>query len=103
MKRPSVYININTKFIPLLSSDEQYFGCNKSAQRVTHHRTGCSSPVVKVSNHGRHAMSSCPLPLKIRPVGQRCTLNMSRTETRSHWCGVVVRREGARSGVVHVT
>ncbi|GFV48163.1 uncharacterized protein TNCV_3554421 [Trichonephila clavipes] len=31
------------------------------------------------------------LPLKTRRVGQRCTLNLSRAETSSRWCGVVVR------------
>ncbi|GFW87879.1 uncharacterized protein TNCV_1359831 [Trichonephila clavipes] len=55
---------------------------------------GCGSPVVKVSNHGRHVMSSIPVPLKTRRVGQRCTLNLSRAETSSRWCGVVVRRGG---------
>ncbi|GFX90136.1 uncharacterized protein TNCV_2712571 [Trichonephila clavipes] len=48
-------------------------------------------------------MSSIPVPLKTRRVGQRCTLNLSRAETSSRWCGVVVRRGGASSGVVHVT
>ncbi|GFV62103.1 uncharacterized protein TNCV_4109061 [Trichonephila clavipes] len=47
--------------------------------------------------------SSCPVPLKTRRVGQRFTLNLSRAETSSRWCGVVVRRRGASSGVVHVT
>ncbi|GFU50243.1 uncharacterized protein TNCV_300781 [Trichonephila clavipes] len=46
---------------------------------------------------------SSPVPLKTRRVGQRCTLNLSRAETSYRWCGVVVRRGGARSGVVHVT
>ncbi|GFW61065.1 uncharacterized protein TNCV_4872751 [Trichonephila clavipes] len=46
---------------------------------------------------------SIPVPLKTRRVGQRCTLNLSRAETSSRWCGVVVRRGGASSGVVHVT
>ncbi|GFS65378.1 purine nucleoside phosphorylase [Trichonephila clavipes] len=64
---------------------------------------GCGSPVVKVSNHGRHVMSSIPVPLKTRRVGQRCTLNLSRAETSSRWCGVVVWRGGASSGVIHVT
>ncbi|GFS57533.1 uncharacterized protein TNCV_1401951 [Trichonephila clavipes] len=45
---------------------------------------------------------SNPVPLKTRRVGQRCTLNLSRAETSSRWCGVVVRRGGASSGVVHV-
>ncbi|GFX22305.1 uncharacterized protein TNCV_2951461 [Trichonephila clavipes] len=35
--------------------------------------------------------SSNPVPLKTRRVGQRCTLNLSRAETSSRWCGVVVR------------
>ncbi|GFV30764.1 uncharacterized protein TNCV_3666551 [Trichonephila clavipes] len=47
--------------------------------------------------------SSSPVPLKTRRVGQRCTLNLSSAETSSRWCGVVVRRGGASSGVVHVT
>ncbi|GFV53591.1 uncharacterized protein TNCV_1177871 [Trichonephila clavipes] len=47
--------------------------------------------------------SSSPVLLKTRHVGQRWTLNMSRAETSSRWCGVVVRRGGASSGVVHVT
>ncbi|GFW35653.1 uncharacterized protein TNCV_4435041 [Trichonephila clavipes] len=47
--------------------------------------------------------SSSPVPLKTHRVGQRCTLNLSRAETSSRWCGVVVRRGGASSGVVHVT
>ncbi|GFU87780.1 uncharacterized protein TNCV_3229411 [Trichonephila clavipes] len=63
----------------------------------------CGSPMVKVSDHGRHVMSSSPVPLKTRRVGQRCTLNLSRAETSSRWCGVVVRRGVASSGVVHVT
>ncbi|GFV29696.1 uncharacterized protein TNCV_330621 [Trichonephila clavipes] len=46
---------------------------------------------------------SSPVPLKTLRVGQRCTLNLSRAETSSRWCGVVVRRGGASSGVVHVT
>ncbi|GFW66999.1 uncharacterized protein TNCV_4688841 [Trichonephila clavipes] len=68
---------------------------------MVHHHYG--SPVVKVSNHGRHVMSSSTVPLKTCRVGQRCTLNLSRAETSSHWCSVVVRRGGASSGVVHVT
>ncbi|GFW52274.1 uncharacterized protein TNCV_2427211 [Trichonephila clavipes] len=35
---------------------------------------------------------SSPVPLKTRRVGQRCTLNLSRAETSSRWCGEVVRR-----------
>ncbi|GFY22872.1 uncharacterized protein TNCV_2181331 [Trichonephila clavipes] len=46
---------------------------------------------------------SNPLPLKTHRVGPRCTLNLSRAETSSRWCDVVVRRGDASSGVVHVT
>ncbi|GFU83652.1 uncharacterized protein TNCV_1411901 [Trichonephila clavipes] len=46
--------------------------------------------------------SSSPVPLKTRRVGQRCTLNLLRAETSSRWCGVVVKRGGASSSVVHV-
>ncbi|GFV30727.1 uncharacterized protein TNCV_951481 [Trichonephila clavipes] len=35
---------------------------------------------------------SSPVPLKTRRVGQRCTLNLSRAETSSRWCGVGVER-----------
>ncbi|GFX32505.1 uncharacterized protein TNCV_2174231 [Trichonephila clavipes] len=31
--------------------------------------------------------SSSPVPLKTRRVGQRCTLNLSRAEVSSRWCG----------------
>ncbi|GFX96690.1 uncharacterized protein TNCV_244771 [Trichonephila clavipes] len=67
------------------------------------------SVVAAVAEWYRHRTVACfvtgssPLPLKTRRVGQRCTLNLSRAETSSRWCGVVVRRGGASSGVVHVT
>ncbi|GFY09396.1 uncharacterized protein TNCV_1942061 [Trichonephila clavipes] len=79
---------------------------NRTSPRVAEQcdvNMGCGSPVVRVSDHGRYIMSSSPVRLKTRRVGQRCTLNVSRAETSSRWCGVVVRREGASSGVVHVT
>ncbi|GFW62485.1 hypothetical protein TNCV_291591 [Trichonephila clavipes] len=46
----------------------------------------------------RLVTSSSPVPLKTRRVGQRFTSNLSRAETSSRWCGVVVRRGGTRSG-----
>ncbi|GFT06469.1 uncharacterized protein TNCV_3356021 [Trichonephila clavipes] len=57
---------------------------------------GRGSLVVKVSHRGRHVMSSSPVPLKTRRVGQRCMLNLSRAQMSCHWCGVVVRREGCQ-------
>ncbi|GFY13498.1 uncharacterized protein TNCV_1803691 [Trichonephila clavipes] len=47
--------------------------------------------------------SSSPVLLKTCREGQRCTLNRSRAETSSRWCGVVAWRGRASSGVVHVT
>ncbi|GFU11860.1 hypothetical protein TNCV_1163131 [Trichonephila clavipes] len=41
-----------------------------------------------VWNHTRHTMSSSPVPLKTRRVGQRCTSDLSRAETSVRWCGV---------------
>ncbi|GFX73604.1 uncharacterized protein TNCV_1263731 [Trichonephila clavipes] len=37
--------------------------------------------------------SSSPVPQKIRRVWERCTLNLSRAQTSSRWCGEEVRRE----------
>ncbi|GFS85355.1 uncharacterized protein TNCV_75821 [Trichonephila clavipes] len=65
---------------------------------------------LEISNEYRHQMkvlnnkfpilrmvtSSIPVPLKTRRVGHRCTLNLSRAETSSRWCGVVVRRGGCQ-------
>ncbi|GFU60184.1 uncharacterized protein TNCV_4248891 [Trichonephila clavipes] len=36
--------------------------------------------------------SSSPVPPKTRRLGERCTLNLSRNQTPSHWCGLVERR-----------
>ncbi|GFS85595.1 hypothetical protein TNCV_2794331 [Trichonephila clavipes] len=48
--------------------------------------------------------SQASLVLIYRPTeGQRCMLTLSRAETSYRWYGVVVRRGGASSGVVHVT
>ncbi|GFX23882.1 hypothetical protein TNCV_1789131 [Trichonephila clavipes] len=66
-------------------------------------RRGRSSLVVKVSDRGWLVTSSSPVPLKNHRVGERCTLNLSRAQMSSHWCGVVVRRGGASSVVVLVT
>ncbi|GFX66034.1 hypothetical protein TNCV_14551 [Trichonephila clavipes] len=53
--------------------------------------------MVKVSDYGGHVMSSSPASLKTRRVGEQCTLNFSRTQTSSRWCGVEVRRGGTSS------
>ncbi|GFY01405.1 hypothetical protein TNCV_850131 [Trichonephila clavipes] len=49
-------------------------------------------PVVKVSDRYWHVMSLCPVPLKVHRVGERCPLNLSRAQTSSRWCEMVVRR-----------
>ncbi|GFU49527.1 hypothetical protein TNCV_1590721 [Trichonephila clavipes] len=48
---------------------------------------GRGSQVVKVSDHGWRVMSSSPVPLKTSRVGERCTLNLSRAQASSRWCG----------------
>ncbi|GFV61962.1 uncharacterized protein TNCV_4107661 [Trichonephila clavipes] len=60
---------------------------------------GFGSPVVKVPDQGRRVMSSSPVLLKSRRLGQRCTFNLSRAETSYRWCGVVVRRRGVPAEV----
>ncbi|GFT82556.1 uncharacterized protein TNCV_1633581 [Trichonephila clavipes] len=42
--------------------------------------------------------SPVPLVPDTRRVGQRCTLNLSRAETSSLWCGEVVRRGRCQLG-----
>ncbi|GFU59355.1 uncharacterized protein TNCV_4198731 [Trichonephila clavipes] len=59
-------------------------------------RCGRGSEVVKVSDHGWRVMSSSPVLLKTRRVGERCPLNLSRAQTSSRWCGVAVRRRGCQ-------
>ncbi|GFT79159.1 hypothetical protein TNCV_3095081 [Trichonephila clavipes] len=49
-----------------------------SSISVWRQRGGRGSLMVKVSDRGWRVMSSSPVPLKIRRVGQRCTLSLSR-------------------------
>ncbi|GFX45528.1 transposable element Tcb2 transposase [Trichonephila clavipes] len=51
-----------------------------------------ASTGVKVSDHGRHVMSSSPVPLKTRRFGERCTLNLSRARTSSRWSSCTVEQ-----------
>ncbi|GFW80497.1 uncharacterized protein TNCV_2415991 [Trichonephila clavipes] len=44
---------------------------------------GCRTPVVKESDHGRHVMSSSPVPPKTHRVGARYTSNLSSAQTSS--------------------
>ncbi|GFW26671.1 uncharacterized protein TNCV_2850611 [Trichonephila clavipes] len=41
-------------------------------------------------------MSSSPTPLMTRRVGELFTLNLSRAQTTSRWCEMVVRRGGCQ-------
>ncbi|GFT28263.1 uncharacterized protein TNCV_645891 [Trichonephila clavipes] len=75
-------------------------GVFANVQQSLRQRCGCGSPVVKVSDHGRHVMNSSPVPLKSRRVGKRYTLKLSRAQMSSRWCGATVRRGGASSGDV---
>ncbi|GFW72586.1 hypothetical protein TNCV_3798141 [Trichonephila clavipes] len=113
VKRP-----MHVKSIEALSPQVSFSSLNRAKRKVvvsievrekkflfknTEYLRDCGSPVVKVSDHGRHVKSSSLVPLKTRRVGQRCTLNLLRAETSSRWCVAVVRRGDASSGVVHVT
>ncbi|GFX27650.1 uncharacterized protein TNCV_107481 [Trichonephila clavipes] len=52
--------------------------------------------VVNISDLGWHVTSPSPVPLKTCRVEQKCTLNMSRAQMSSRWCGVVFRRMGCQ-------
>ncbi|GFV90902.1 hypothetical protein TNCV_3616641 [Trichonephila clavipes] len=67
------------------------------------YKGGRGSLAVKASDRGWRVMSSTIVPLKIRCVGQRCTLNLSRSQKSLRWCCMVVRRGSASSDVVLVT
>ncbi|GFX79853.1 uncharacterized protein TNCV_4981651 [Trichonephila clavipes] len=75
------YANVSGESSVVLGSNSWHSG------HVSVILKGCGNPVVKVSDHGRHVMSSSPVPLKTLRAGQRCTLNLSRAETSSRWCG----------------
>ncbi|GFU12730.1 uncharacterized protein TNCV_54701 [Trichonephila clavipes] len=74
------------------TAEEPWWQTHRHDISVALRGAGCGSPVVRVSDHGRYVMSSSPVPLKTRRVGQRCTLDLSTAETSSRWCGAVVRR-----------
>ncbi|GFX46871.1 hypothetical protein TNCV_4040171 [Trichonephila clavipes] len=61
------------------------------------------SRVIQVSDHDLPCREFEPSTTKDPPCRAAITLNLSRAETSSRWCGVIVRRGGASSGVVHVT
>ncbi|GFU46235.1 uncharacterized protein TNCV_2155661 [Trichonephila clavipes] len=80
---------------PLLTTTPHQWEDVSAFDRFNVHRCptrGCGSPVVKVSDDGRHVVSSSKVPLKTRRVGEPCMLNLSRAQTSSRWCGVVVRK-----------
>ncbi|GFX31760.1 uncharacterized protein TNCV_170931 [Trichonephila clavipes] len=100
--RPELYLEVLIRFLVL--NTILTICCPKlTKSKDGENEGGCGSPVVKVSDHGRHVISSNPVPLKTRRVGDQCTLNLSRAQTSSRWCGVVVRREGFRCHPHHLT
>ncbi|GFY24375.1 hypothetical protein TNCV_1014241 [Trichonephila clavipes] len=64
---------------------------------------GCGNPVVKVLDHGRPVMSSNLVPLKTRRVGEPMHVKSVESSNVLRWCGAVVWRSGASSGVLLVT
>ncbi|GFU85325.1 uncharacterized protein TNCV_2386301 [Trichonephila clavipes] len=65
---------------------------SETEPRGCFHCGGHGSKMVKVSNHGWRVMSSSPVPLQTHRVEERCTLNLSRAQRSSRWCGVEARR-----------
>ncbi|GFW53922.1 uncharacterized protein TNCV_1086391 [Trichonephila clavipes] len=51
----------------------------------------------------KNVTSSSPVPLKIRRVGERCTLNLSKAQKSSCWNGVVVKRGQLKYRPRHLT
>ncbi|GFX49771.1 hypothetical protein TNCV_3073241 [Trichonephila clavipes] len=103
---PQTVVSLQTStFVKEHNYEKQKQKCNTVVHLYNTFPVGqdCGSPVVKVSDHGRHVMSSSPVPLKAHRVGQRYTLNLSRAETSSRWRDVLIRRGGASSGIVHLT
>ncbi|GFX57045.1 transposable element Tcb2 transposase [Trichonephila clavipes] len=78
----------------LILSMPRHWGSPSLGEYGCHNPEVPYSPVVKVSEHGRHVMSSSPVPLKTSHVVKRCPLNLLRPQMSSHWCDVVVRRGG---------
>ncbi|GFX35528.1 hypothetical protein TNCV_103351 [Trichonephila clavipes] len=52
---------------------------------------------------GRRVMSLSLVPMKTCLAGGAMHVKSVEAQTSSHWCGVVVKREGASSGVILVT
>ncbi|GFT55248.1 uncharacterized protein TNCV_4611251 [Trichonephila clavipes] len=84
-----------------LSNFGEFWGGWRPATHLPRASQTCSIGfmfVAAVAEWYRYRMVACfvtgssPVPLKTCRVGQRCTLNLSRAETSSRWCGVVVRR-----------
>ncbi|GFW75394.1 hypothetical protein TNCV_4190481 [Trichonephila clavipes] len=80
-----------------------YLAKNSLDSLLTHLLGGRGSLGVKVTDSWQPVMSSSLVPLKTCREGERCTLNLLRAETSSHWCGVEARGGSASSSVVLVT
>ncbi|GFV66994.1 uncharacterized protein TNCV_356801 [Trichonephila clavipes] len=103
-----IHFRRRTDFFPEEDTTKSYLGIEPTrlqAEGHSHHTGWATNLFLKLTSYGtvgrnfRYALPvtvsnkrSSPVPLKIRRVGQRCSLNLSRAETSSRWCGVVVRR-----------
>ncbi|GFU26651.1 uncharacterized protein TNCV_1837581 [Trichonephila clavipes] len=84
---------------PASENQTQQRSLNSSLEDTVGGSSGCVAAVAEWYRYRTVACfvtGSSPVPLKTRRVGQRCTLNLSRAETSSRWCGVVVRRGGCQ-------
>ncbi|PRD35321.1 UNVERIFIED_CONTAM: hypothetical protein NCL1_11868 [Trichonephila clavipes] len=98
-----VYDNSATVRDGYASDDSVEFGLQKAEARLRAVKSGRGSLVVKVLDRGWHVIEFDPSTSKDPLCRERCTLNLSRAQTSSRWCGVVVRRGGVSSGVVLVS
>ncbi|GFT26768.1 putative LOC100569746 [Trichonephila clavipes] len=64
---------------------------NKLGRSFQSNNVAAVALLSRCRTHGRRVMSSSPVPLKTRRVGERCTLSLSIAQTSSCLCGVVVR------------
>ncbi|GFU85352.1 uncharacterized protein TNCV_2386571 [Trichonephila clavipes] len=100
-QQPTIYVPLEFPNYVVNSFCQHVNGNRQQLSAWIGEDEGYSSPVVKVSDHDRHFMSSSPVPLKTRSVGARGMLNLSSAETSSRWWGGVVRRGESQLRYLH--
>ncbi|GFV06874.1 hypothetical protein TNCV_2261751 [Trichonephila clavipes] len=100
--------HIDSQYFSKFTSEQENMGQQHQPLVANFNIVSRRHLVAAVSDRYRYRIVAClvtswnPVPLKTRRVVERCSLNLSRAETRPP-VGVVVRRGGASSSVCHVT